>query len=401
MPKTICIDLDGVISELRLPGQDYAELLPVPGAVEKIRTLKEMGHRIVIFTARHMKTTGGNIGAAVARKGFVTLEWLERHSIPYDEIHFGKPHAHLYLDDNALRFTSWGDIDPNNLPLSHEERLQDEVAAASLVPKSSVVVLTMAGLGSRFMGSRFVDAHGHPPKPLIDVCGEPMVWWALRSLVGVAVARLVFVVLDTHEGDDPHLRGRLRDVAASCFQGSARAPASVEVVVQHGPPRGQLLSVLEVRESIDENVPVLIAGADTFVSSDLGRRIDACGPTCRGLISVANLPGDRWSFAQTDSTGAVIEVAEKRRISDHASTGLYWFASGGEFLGAADASIRSGQTVRGEHYVMPTYADLIDRGARVEIALAKEVWDMGTPAALEAFMAHIRRTFLEKAGQRV
>src|SRR5436305_8542616 len=112
MPKTICIDLDGVISELRLPGQDYAELLPVPGAVEKIRTLKEVGHRIVIFTARHMKTTGGNVGAAVARKGLVTLEWLERHSILYDEIHFGKPHAHLYLDDNALRFTSGGDIDP-------------------------------------------------------------------------------------------------------------------------------------------------------------------------------------------------------------------------------------------------------------------------------------------------
>ena len=62
------------------------------------------------------------------------------------------------------------------------------------------------------------------------------------------------------------------------------------------------------------------------------------------------------------------------------------------------ASIRSGQTMGGEHYVMPTYADLINRGARVEIALAKEVWDMGTPAALETFMAHIRHTFLEKAG---
>jgi capsule biosynthesis phosphatase len=374
-------------------------LLPVPGAVEKIRELKDAGHRIIIYTARHMKTTGGNVGAAVARKGLVTLEWLERHGIPYDEIHFGKPHAHLYIDDNALRFTSWDDIDPNDLPLSHEELLEAEAAAAHLVPKDSVVILRMAGLGSRFQGSRFVDADGRPPKPLIDVGGEAMVWWALRSLVGVGVARLVFVILASHE-DGGRLPGRLREVAASCFKNSARVPASVEVVVQHGPRRGQLLSVLEAREWIAENVPVLVAGADTFVASDLGRRIDACGPTCRGLISAANLPGDRWSFALTDSTGAVIDVAEKRRISDYASTGLYWFTSGGEFLRAADASIRSGQTVGGEHYVMAAYAELIKRGVRVEIAPAIEAWDMGTPEALETFLAHLRCTLLEKAGQR-
>ena len=67
-PKRICIDLDGVICNLRRPGEDYADLLPVPGAVEKVRALRNAGHYVIINTARHMKTTGGNVGLAVGVK---------------------------------------------------------------------------------------------------------------------------------------------------------------------------------------------------------------------------------------------------------------------------------------------------------------------------------------------
>jgi len=120
----ICIDLDGVLCRLREPGQTYAELQPVPGAVEKIRALKAAGHYIILATARHMKTCEGNVGMVVARQGAVTLDWLSRHQVPYDEIHFCKPHAQVYIDDNAVRFESWDAIagDGSNLPDSTEHR---------------------------------------------------------------------------------------------------------------------------------------------------------------------------------------------------------------------------------------------------------------------------------------
>jgi capsule biosynthesis phosphatase len=124
----ICIDLDGVVCRLREPGQNYAELEPVPGAVEKLRQLRAAGHTIIIATARHMKTCDGNVGLAVARQGGVTLDWLARHGIEYDEIHFGKPHAQVYIDDNGLRFESWGSIagDGSTLPLNTEQRKVSE-----------------------------------------------------------------------------------------------------------------------------------------------------------------------------------------------------------------------------------------------------------------------------------
>ena len=124
----ICIDLDGVVCKLRKPGQTYSELEPVPGAIEKIQKLRENGHYIIIYTARHMKTCEGNVGKILARQGLVTLKWLDDHKVDYDEIYFGKPWAQVYLDDNAFRFTSWRDIadDGSNLPISREEEAKKE-----------------------------------------------------------------------------------------------------------------------------------------------------------------------------------------------------------------------------------------------------------------------------------
>jgi capsule biosynthesis phosphatase len=121
----LCIDLDGVICRLKKEGETYDVLLPVDGAPEKLRSLKEAGHYIIINTARHMKTCQGNLGMVTARISLITLNWLEKYNIPYDEIYFGKPHADVYIDDNAYRFNNWEDItdDGLNLPVSKEKQL--------------------------------------------------------------------------------------------------------------------------------------------------------------------------------------------------------------------------------------------------------------------------------------
>ncbi|RXJ68988.1 capsular biosynthesis protein [Halarcobacter ebronensis] len=124
----VCIDLDGVICQLRKENQTYEELSPVKGAVEKIKKLKDEGHYIIIYTARNMKTQNANVGKVVKNIGLVTLEWLDRHSIFYDEIYFGKPWADIYIDDNAFRFEKWETIDDDgkNLPLSSEKRIRGD-----------------------------------------------------------------------------------------------------------------------------------------------------------------------------------------------------------------------------------------------------------------------------------
>lgn len=125
----VCVDLDGVIAGFRGEGQTYADVAPVEGAVEKLLQLKENGHYIIINTARHMKTCNANSGLVNARIARVTLEWLEQHGVPFDEIYFSKPWADVYLDDNAHRFEGWNLIDGTgaSFSVSAEHKLAKRV----------------------------------------------------------------------------------------------------------------------------------------------------------------------------------------------------------------------------------------------------------------------------------
>lgn len=112
----LCIDIDGTLCELRQAHQSYADVVPLPGAVEQLKALRSAGHYIILATARHMKTCEANVGMVIARQGKILLQWLEDHQIEYDEIWFGKPNADIYIDDRGYRFNgNWHDINLDQL----------------------------------------------------------------------------------------------------------------------------------------------------------------------------------------------------------------------------------------------------------------------------------------------
>lgn len=107
----ICIDIDGTVCPIREIGQSYKDLTPFEGASEKIKSLRDEGNYIIFCTARHMKSCNSNVGLVIAREGQTLIQWLERHKFEYDELWFGKPYAHIYIDDKALQFKgSWDEI---------------------------------------------------------------------------------------------------------------------------------------------------------------------------------------------------------------------------------------------------------------------------------------------------
>jgi len=231
------------------------------------------------------------------------------------------------------------------------------------------VVVPMAGRGSRLAAEGITT-----PKPLLPVAGRPMLAWALESLVGLSYSEMIFVALKAHDGDY-HLQDALRPWVTG----------EPSVILLDGVTEGQLCTVLAAREHIDTDEDVLIASSDTYVVSDLREAIATRDEKCRGLISVSDMPGDQWSFARADERGRVVEVAEKVRISNHASTGIYYFSSGREFVEVADEIIHREQKTRGEYYVIPVYQKYVARGWWVGISKAAEMWDMGTPGALMQF----------------
>lgn len=232
------------------------------------------------------------------------------------------------------------------------------------------LVMPMAG-----RGSRFADLGYRVPKPMIEVKGKPMYAWAMDSLPLRLAHRVIFICLDEHLkgfGLEEDIRRRYAQLEPVIL--------SLSKVTE-----GQACTVLEARAQIDRDEPLIIYNADTWCRTGLEQTLPALPPSVAGVLGVFEAPGDKWSFASTDASGRVVEVAEKRRISNQASTGLYHFTSGAEFVAEADAMIAANERVNNEFYVAPVYNRMIAKGRDLRVDVASEVWVLGTPEDLAHF----------------
>ncbi len=213
--------------------------------------------------------------------------------------------------------------------------------------------------------------------------------WAVESLPLALASRLIFICLEEH------LRERRleQDIRARYANFTPIIIALSEVT------EGQACTVLAARERIDAATPLLIYNADTYCRTAIGellqheKRID-------GVIGIFQAPGDKWSFARVNGAGRVVETAEKRRISEWATTGLYHFTRGSDFVRYAEAMIAANERVNGEFYVAPIYNRMIADGLNIRIDKAPEVWVLGTPEDLAHFEQNYRANW-DQADNRV
>lgn len=93
-------DLDDTIS--RHKNRDFANAEPIVATIEKIRQLKEDGWEIVIYSARGQNSCKGDLELIEKRNRGQVETWLQKHSVPYDELRFGKPLGDIYVDDKGV-----------------------------------------------------------------------------------------------------------------------------------------------------------------------------------------------------------------------------------------------------------------------------------------------------------
>jgi capsule biosynthesis phosphatase len=113
----IVFDLDDTIC---FPNHDAKDTASKYGRAKKnldvisrMRLLHRKGYYIIIHSARRMLTHDGDLDKIHEDVWDVTVDWLERAQVPYDELVFGKPYANTYyVDDKAMNldmFKEWAD----------------------------------------------------------------------------------------------------------------------------------------------------------------------------------------------------------------------------------------------------------------------------------------------------
>ncbi|KAI1075283.1 capsule biosynthesis phosphatase [Whalleya microplaca] len=100
--RRFCFDLDMTLVGVPEVAGDYSTCPPIEKNIQLVQQLHKAGHYIIIQTARRMRTHHGNVGSVLADIGVLTFKQLADFNIPFDDIHFGKPYADVYVDDLAV-----------------------------------------------------------------------------------------------------------------------------------------------------------------------------------------------------------------------------------------------------------------------------------------------------------
>ena len=226
-------------------------------------------------------------------------------------------------------------------------------------------------------GSRFAKQHWGKPKPFIDVDGKMMLEHVIANVCPANASPTVLLRAE-------HMKACDREV--QLLRGMGTTIRSVDRLTE-----GTACTVLLARTSFDNDRPLLIANSDQWVDFDCSAFIDDClERNLDGSILVFRdvLMDPKWSFARIDERGLVVEVAEKRAISDLATVGIYLFRRGSDFVRAAVDMIACNDRVNNEFYTCPTYNYMIRNGARIGVyeVAANAMKGLGTPEDLTAFL---------------
>lgn len=226
--------------------------------------------------------------------------------------------------------------------------------------------MPMAGRGERFRQAGF-----KLPKPLIPIDGEPMFVRATKSLPLGLATELVFAILEEH----------IVQFALDRLIQEHFGHLPLRIVVLKQVTSGQAETVKVATEGSAADSALLIFNADSAFDDDLSDYLPQLGPEVAGVVQVFRDRQPRWSFVRCDNHLRVIEAAEKRPISDLASTGLYYFRSLREYRELYQRL----DLCNGETYIAPMYNQLVTQGAVVLAKPVQRYFCFGTPSDYQAY----------------
>lgn len=212
------------------------------------------------------------------------------------------------------------------------------------------ILILMAGAGSRFLNSEYAE-----PKPMIPVNGVPMYKLALSSL-GID-GRVIAVTRTSLDLDGTVIK--LNQVT-----------------------KGAAESALAAKSLINTDEELIILNADQIIEWNPGDL--QLASEYDGALLLFETDGDRWSFAKIlDNT--VIEVAEKRQISNNALAGIHYWRHGSDFVKYAEQMIANQDMQNGEYYIAPVYQYAINDGKKIFPIFINKMHDLGTPESLSRY----------------
>lgn len=252
-----------------------------------------------------------------------------------------------------------------------------------------IVLIPMGGFGSRFVSAGYTI--NKPCIPTIDRhtgAEIPMVVAAMQDIPGISSPDTVIICVNR----DFHAKDGTEAAILERFPGT--------IFIHDHVLLDQAFACLLAREYLQGDDELIIAACDNGMDLDAeafaARKVeaDALMISHSGDENIARNP-EAHSWAELAQDGRWLQrISLKKRVSedymsDHATTGMFWFRHAYQFLEHLEAMIASGDSLQEKHLVDRVLQFCINAGLRVGyFDVRYHCW--GTPRDYEAYQETYR-----------
>jgi dTDP-glucose pyrophosphorylase len=240
------------------------------------------------------------------------------------------------------------------------------------------ILIPMGGKGQRFKNAGYTTT-----KPLIDVNGIPMI----KKVIDNLNIDGTYIFLVSEEDEKDHNLTQI----LSGFCGKNKC----QIILENPNNRqGAAAACLLAETLINNDDELFVANSDQLIDWDSLSFINHMhSKNADGGITTFTATESKWSFVKIiPGTEIITEVAEKNPISNKATTGIYWFKHGKDFVQGVRQMMMKQIKTNGEYYVCPVFNELIAVGKQIHDYPINKMIGLGTPEDLENYLNDINQS---------
>lgn len=258
------------------------------------------------------------------------------------------------------------------------------------------IIFPMGGLGTRFQRNGY-----RQPKPLINIVGKPMILWLIDNLHLGPDDTMFFGVRNFIE-DEFQLSELVKKEltigpsgsGSSLGLGEEMSAPKIKVTKLYFDTRGASETLYIIVQSMTEEEKLrktLSLDCDTIYFSNIieqFRGLRANESACFYFEDTQEKPV--FSYIELDENDSIINIKEKHKISTHANTGAYGFASAKLLEEYCGKVLDQGVGATGEYYTSNVISKMLSQGLVFKGIFVEDFACVGTPWQLEEFLRMIR-----------
>lgn len=228
------------------------------------------------------------------------------------------------------------------------------------------VIIPMAGTGSRFRNAGYT-VH----KPLIKVGGKTLLKHSIDSL-GLTSWNLILVA---------------RDLGGSYRSDLEKLVPHAKIVWINELTSGATETAFKAADYIDPDGELIITNCDQYLDWMSNKFLESC-QGFDGAVLTYKSSDPKNSFVLKNGT-KVLDIVEKKAVSQDALVGLHWWRKASDFMRSAQAQIKDFDGSK-ETFVSETYSYLLREGRQIgAFEIIGKYWSLGTPDDLNIFKGYV------------